>query len=290
MCGINVTIVGISLGRCWDALFETFVFPKCSTFNSKELASYGDKTMKSLRYVAAAAAILAPAMAISTPASADSSLIARTGNADAGRRSDLLSMFWSLSMWQHRGPYRAAVCSFLLAASAHASDVTLSFAPQTGFEDVAFTGDTHESVAIAGRDDAGAPMLALLSLDNGSVTALERPLPEDAVGIDAGAAGPDHQALYILCASRVLRLDRANGDFVEVAAAPSVYRGRSYAPMTSAVDVARDTNGDDQLTPADFTAWINAFNNNLPECAQNGDEVCTPTDFTAWIANFNAGC
>jgi len=51
-----------------------------------------------------------------------------------------------------------------------------------------------------------------------------------------------------------------------------------------------DTNGDGQLTPTDFTAWINAFNNNLPECDQNGDGSCTPTDFTAWIANFNAGC
>ncbi|RNC80336.1 MAG: hypothetical protein ED559_00520 [Phycisphaera sp.] len=51
-----------------------------------------------------------------------------------------------------------------------------------------------------------------------------------------------------------------------------------------------DTNGDGMLTPADFTAWINAFNNNLPECDQNGDGACTPTDFTAWIANFNAGC
>ncbi|RNC82112.1 MAG: hypothetical protein ED559_10120 [Phycisphaera sp.] len=51
-----------------------------------------------------------------------------------------------------------------------------------------------------------------------------------------------------------------------------------------------DVNGDGDVTPTDFTAWINAFNNNLPECDQNGDGACTPTDFTAWIANFNAGC
>jgi fibronectin-binding autotransporter adhesin len=51
-----------------------------------------------------------------------------------------------------------------------------------------------------------------------------------------------------------------------------------------------DTNNDGILTPTDFTAWINAFNNNLPECDQNGDGNCTPTDFTAWIANYNAGC
>jgi hypothetical protein len=51
-----------------------------------------------------------------------------------------------------------------------------------------------------------------------------------------------------------------------------------------------DVNGDGAVTPTDFTAWINAFNNNLPECDQNGDGSCTPTDFTAWINNFNAGC
>lgn len=51
-----------------------------------------------------------------------------------------------------------------------------------------------------------------------------------------------------------------------------------------------DVNGDGAVTPADFSAWINAFNNNLPECDQNGDGLCTPGDFSAWIANFNAGC
>ena len=51
-----------------------------------------------------------------------------------------------------------------------------------------------------------------------------------------------------------------------------------------------DVNGDGSLTPADFTAWIAAFNAMAPECDQNGDGLCTPADFTAWIANFNAGC
>jgi hypothetical protein len=51
-----------------------------------------------------------------------------------------------------------------------------------------------------------------------------------------------------------------------------------------------DVNNDGSVTPTDFTAWINAFNNNIPECDQNGDGSCTPTDFTAWIANFNTGC
>ncbi len=58
----------------------------------------------------------------------------------------------------------------------------------------------------------------------------------------------------------------------------------------STTDCAADTNHDGLLTPADFTAWIAAFNAQLPECDQNDDTLCTPADFTAWIANFNAGC
>jgi cytochrome c peroxidase len=57
-----------------------------------------------------------------------------------------------------------------------------------------------------------------------------------------------------------------------------------------APDCPADVNGDGMVTPTDFTAWINAFNNNLPECDQNNDGACTPTDFTAWIANYNTGC
>ena len=51
-----------------------------------------------------------------------------------------------------------------------------------------------------------------------------------------------------------------------------------------------DTNGDGALSPADFTAWIAAFNSAADECDQNGDGSCSPADFTAWIANYNAGC
>ncbi|GAB5495582.1 MAG: hypothetical protein Phyf2KO_06620 [Phycisphaerales bacterium] len=51
-----------------------------------------------------------------------------------------------------------------------------------------------------------------------------------------------------------------------------------------------DTNLDGSVTPTDFTAWVNAFNNNNAVADQNLDGLITPTDFTAWIANFNAGC
>ncbi len=51
-----------------------------------------------------------------------------------------------------------------------------------------------------------------------------------------------------------------------------------------------DTNADGALTPADFNAWIIAFNTQAPACDQNADGLCTPADFNAWIANFNVGC
>ncbi|MCA9273031.1 MAG: hypothetical protein KDA31_08305 [Phycisphaerales bacterium] len=51
-----------------------------------------------------------------------------------------------------------------------------------------------------------------------------------------------------------------------------------------------DTNGDGMLSPADFSAWVSAFNTMSPACDQNGDGACSPADFSAWVANYNAGC
>jgi len=51
-----------------------------------------------------------------------------------------------------------------------------------------------------------------------------------------------------------------------------------------------DTNGDGNLSPADFSAWVAAYNAQAPECDQNDDGSCTPADFSAWVANYNAGC
>ncbi|MEO1535859.1 MAG: GC-type dockerin domain-anchored protein [Planctomycetota bacterium] len=51
-----------------------------------------------------------------------------------------------------------------------------------------------------------------------------------------------------------------------------------------------DVNGDGVANPADFNAWVIAFNNQAPECDQNGDDLCNPADFNAWVINFNDGC
>ena len=51
-----------------------------------------------------------------------------------------------------------------------------------------------------------------------------------------------------------------------------------------------DVNLDGQLTPADFSAWVAAFNTQSPACDQNSDGKCSPADFGAWVANYNSGC
>ncbi|MEO1585444.1 MAG: GC-type dockerin domain-anchored protein [Planctomycetota bacterium] len=51
-----------------------------------------------------------------------------------------------------------------------------------------------------------------------------------------------------------------------------------------------DVNGDGIASPADFTAWIQAFNTRSSACDQNGDGACNPSDFSSWVINFNAGC
>ncbi|MEO1534364.1 MAG: hypothetical protein AAFS11_02220 [Planctomycetota bacterium] len=55
-------------------------------------------------------------------------------------------------------------------------------------------------------------------------------------------------------------------------------------------DNPADVNGDGELTPADFNAWVVAFNTQAPECDQNGDGFCGPADFNPWVQNYNFGC
>ena len=66
----------------------------------------------------------------------------------------------------------------------------------------------------------------------------------------------------------------------------------TLVPISIQIDqpCAADVNGDGFATPADFNAWILAFNTQAPGCDQNNDGLCTPGDFNAWILNFNTGC
>ena len=95
------------------------------------------------------------------------------------------------------------------------------------------------------------------------------------------------------------RIDLPSPDFTfvdEIHYTPAVYGVFAdelyvrYYEDALAADCVADVNGDGELTPTDFTAWLNAFNNALPGCDQNSDGACTAADFTAWITNFNLGC
>ncbi|MEO1534666.1 MAG: GC-type dockerin domain-anchored protein [Planctomycetota bacterium] len=77
-----------------------------------------------------------------------------------------------------------------------------------------------------------------------------------------------------------------------VGVTPLVASGGSYNGLARAsqADCPADVNGDGLVNPADFNAWVIAFNTQAPECDQNGDGLCTPADFNVWVINFNAGC
>jgi hypothetical protein len=106
-------------------------------------------------------------------------------------------------------------------------------------------------------------------------------------GIDAGdnSAVPLDSLLDLAGAARFSD-DPATADG-GVGTAPIVDMG---AYELQGPDCPADVNGDGMLTPADFSAWIAAFNAQAPGCDQNGDGQCLPNDFSAWVANFNAGC
>ena len=79
-------------------------------------------------------------------------------------------------------------------------------------------------------------------------------------------------------------------EFAVVTAAGDLLITSAAFQLGEAPGCTADVNVDGLLTPADFNAWILAFNNQSPGCDQNGDGLCTPADFNAWILNFNAGC
>ncbi|MCA9271843.1 MAG: hypothetical protein KDA31_02235 [Phycisphaerales bacterium] len=76
----------------------------------------------------------------------------------------------------------------------------------------------------------------------------------------------------------------------QFASAGGTTLAKNAAVYTCARECIADVNHDGILTPADFSAWVGAFNDNVPECDQNGDGLCSPADFSAWVANYNAGC
>ncbi len=88
-----------------------------------------------------------------------------------------------------------------------------------------------------------------------------------------------------------------NARFADDTGTPDTGMGDSYIVDMGAIErpgetneCLADTNGDGVVSPADFSAWVSAFNTQAAGCDQNGDGVCSPADFSAWVSNYNAGC
>ena len=106
---------------------------------------------------------------------------------------------------------------------------------------------------------------------------------EEAVVIGGSGEIPATSTLRL----RFIAADVGSGNIVE--AGIDAIRIEKFECVEPPACVA-DTNGDGVLSPADFSAWVAAFNSLAPECDQNADGSCTPADFSAWVANYNAGC
>ncbi|MEO1717291.1 MAG: GC-type dockerin domain-anchored protein [Planctomycetota bacterium] len=96
--------------------------------------------------------------------------------------------------------------------------------------------------------------------------------------IDLSPAG---DYIFVVDGSFEQQTDGARSDYGSIG---------TFEISVDAAPCPADANGDGQLSPNDFNAWILAFSNGAPACDQNGDGECRPNDFNAWIRNFNAGC
>ena len=103
-------------------------------------------------------------------------------------------------------------------------------------------------------------------------------------GFSFGSQGPDGVDVY--GESRepfddpgVINIGLGAGGYLDIGAVES--RGASCLA---------DVNGDGDLTPTDFSAWVGAYQRGDAIADQNRDGVLTPTDFSAWVNNYTNGC
>ena len=141
---------------------------------------------------------------------------------------------------------------FLVPGAVFSQEFSPEFRVQTELLAVSFAGETAATVAFAGRGQDGEPMLGLLGQRDGAIRLRELDLPDGAVAIDIGAASADAERLFVLGSGAVYSLNGFDAELQKLADVTSVYRGRSYAELSSDLDFARDLDGDgvaDLLVP-----------------------------------------
>ncbi len=171
---------------------------------------------------------------------------------------DLTSANWQQQNANHCALVKLALFMLvaLSASVTYASPdyVEPGFRVQTNLLSLKFPDQTASSLVFAGRNEDGMPMLGVLYMESGSLRYRELDLPQSAVSIDVGPLSSETSALYVLAAGAVYALNSLQGKLVQAAETPSLYRGRSFAELTSDLDFARDINGDDvaELLIPDF--------------------------------------
>ncbi len=99
---------------------------------------------------------------------------------------------------------------------------------------------------------------------------------------DSGYIGQDRFTYRALC-DITADVNGNNGGTI-------AYSAPAWVVVNVTDSCLADVNGDGVLSPADFSSWVSAFNNQSAGCDQNSDGACTPADFSAWVANYNTGC
>ena len=108
----------------------------------------------------------------------------------------------------------------------------------------------------------------------------------DAGGPDGSADAGEYGYLRVALPAG----DHSINLFAEPFATSGTASGTPYILSINEYTCKADTNLDGNVSPADFSAWVSAFNTQGVVCDQNNDGICSPADFSAWVSNYNAGC
>ena len=188
----------------------------------------------------------------------------------------------------------AAVAGFALDVVTTSGQSEIQSVQSPTFPDLP-DGTRVDQVSAAGIEGVVSGQWADIGASNpDQVTDNPIVLMEFVVQVDAGATAGETIAFA------PQNPDPAGGVFLYLVTSPSEIVAVPNNPMsvltlnasmtTVASACPADVNGDGIASPADFTAWLSAFNAMSPECDVNGDTFCSPADFTAWLSAFNLGC
>ena len=157
--------------------------------------------------------------------------------------------------------------------------------------------DPQLPTAVDGAGAFNAIQVPVRAIGSGSVSgsgvvgALVTPGPVD---IDspgasdlAGVISSDGSTVTLTSMLPIAQMDEIDGIAFNI-------NGTATISASGTPGCAADVNADGDATPADFTAWLAAFNNpadpNRARADVNCDGSLSPADFTAWLSAFSIGC